>query len=98
MGHGDKKLLAEPVFAKLAEKYGKSPAQVILRWHLQEGNVVFPKTLDPDHMAQNIDIFDFQLTEDETTEMNTLPQKPYYIVPDQAPDFVLAVNDYDAQE
>lgn len=59
---------------------------------------MFPKTFDPDHMAQNIDIFDFELTEDEMADMNALSQKPYHIVPDQAPDFVLAVNDYDAQE
>ena len=50
LGHGDAKLLGEPVFARLAQKYGKTPSQVILRWHIQEGNVVFPKTLNPEHM------------------------------------------------
>ena len=49
-------------------------------------------------MAQNINIFDFELTDDEMAEINGLPQKPYYVVPDEAPDFVLTVNDYDAQE
>ena len=98
LGHGDAKLLAEPVFARLAEKYGKTPAQIILRWHLEEGNVVFPKTLNPAHMAANIDIFDFSLTADEVTEIKALPQNAYYTVPDEAPTFVLQHNDWDVQE
>ena len=98
LGHGDEQLLAEPIFAELAKKYGKTPAQIILRWHLQEGNITFPKTLNPAHMAENIDIFDFELTDDEMESINSLPQNPYYIVPDEAPDFVLTVNDYDAQK
>ena len=98
LGHGDAKLLAEPVFARLAEKYGRTPAQIILRWHLQEGNVVFPKTLHPVHMAENIDIFDFSLTDDEMAEINALPQRAYYDVPEEAPAFVLQHNDWDAQE
>ncbi|WP_251198594.1 aldo/keto reductase [Anaerotardibacter muris] len=98
LGHGDEKLLAEPIFAELGKKYSKTPAQIILRWHLQEGNVIFPKTLNPAHMADNIDIFDFELTDEEMARINSLPQNPYYIVPDEAPDFVLTVNDYDAQK
>lgn len=94
LGHGDKGLQAEPVFTELAEKYGKSPAQIILRWHLQEGNVTFPKTLNPAHMAENIDIFDFELTADEMARVNSLPQHSYYTVPEEAPAFVLAQNDY----
>ena len=97
LGHGDRKLLAEPVFARLASKYGKTAAQVILRWHYQEGNVTFPKTLNPQHMADNIDIFDFELTDDEMAEINALPQHAYYTVPDEAPAFVLAHNDYSRQ-
>ena len=94
LGHGDKGLQAEPVFTELAEKYGKSPAQIILRWHLQEGNVTFPKTLNPAHMAENIDIFDFELTADEMARVNSLPQHSYYTVPEEAPAFVLAQGDY----
>ncbi len=97
LGHGDRKLLAEPVFARLAAKYGKTAAQVILRWHYQEGNVTFPKTLNPQHMADNIDIFDFEPTDDEMAEINALPQHAYYTVPDEAPAFVLAHNDYSRQ-
>lgn len=66
-------------------------------WHIQEGNVVFPKTLNPEHMRENLDVFDFELTADEMAEINGLPQKPYYVVPDEPPAFVLQHNDYDAQ-
>jgi 2,5-diketo-D-gluconate reductase A len=97
LGHGDKALINAPVFTKLAAKYGKSSAQIILRWHIQEGNVVFPKTTNPEHMRQNLEVFDFELTDEEMTEINAIEQKPYYTVPDAAPDFVLVESDFDQQ-
>lgn len=96
-GHGDAKLLAEPVLAKIAEAHGKTAAQVILRWMLQEGVVTFPKTTNPQHILDNIDVFDFELSDDEMTRINALPQKAYYDVPEKAPDFVLVQNDYSKQ-
>ena len=69
LGHGDKALISEPVFTKLAEKYGKSNAQVILRWHIQEGNIIFPKSTNHRHIKDNFDIFDFALTDDEMEEI-----------------------------
>ena len=72
IGHGDKKLLNESVFTKLAEKYGKNNVQIILRWQLQEGNIVFPKSTNPAHLKENIDIFDFELTEDEMNQIREL--------------------------
>ena len=72
IGHGDKGLINEPVFTKLAEKYGKSNVQIILRWHIQEGTIVFPKTTNPQHMKDNFDIFDFALTDDEMAEIRAL--------------------------
>lgn len=96
-GHGDAKLLAEPVIAKIAEAHGKTVAQVILRWMLQEGVVTFPKTTNPQHILDNIDVFDFELSEDEMARINRLPQKAYYDVPEEAPDFVLLQNDYSKQ-
>lgn len=72
IGHGDSGLISEPVFTRLAKKYGKSNVQIILRWHIQEGNIVFPKTTNSEHMAANIDIFDFTLTEEEMNEIRAL--------------------------
>ena len=72
IGHGDKGLIGEAVFTKLAEKYGKSNVQIILRWHIQAGNIVFPKTTNRDHMKDNFDIFDFELTADEMAEIAAL--------------------------
>lgn len=72
IGHGDKGLIGEAVFTRLAEKYGKTNVQIILRWHIQEGNIVFPKTTNPDHMRDNFDIFDFELTAEEMNEIRAL--------------------------
>ena len=80
LGHGDKSLLQEPVFAKLAEKYGKSPAQVILRWHTQMGFVVIPGSRNTAHIKDNLDILDFTLTDEEMAEIAKLDTgKRYYI-------------------
>ncbi len=72
IGHGDKALLNESVFTKLAEKYCKSNVQIILRWHIQEGTIVFPKSTDPKHIRDNIAIFDFELTEGEMEQIRAL--------------------------
>jgi len=78
IGHGDKSLINEPIFTKLGEKYKKSNVQIILRWHIQYGNVVIPKSSNPDHIKENIDIFDFELTEDEMEEIKKLDKDKYY--------------------
>jgi 2,5-diketo-D-gluconate reductase A len=59
------KLTEDSVIVGLANKHGKSPAQVILRWHIQLGNLVIPKTSNPDRLAENIDIFDFELDSED---------------------------------
>ena len=79
LGHGDKALIEEPVFSKLAQKYGKSNAQIILRWHVQSGNIVIPGSKNPAHIKDNFALFDFTLTEDEMAEIAALDQgKRYY--------------------
>lgn len=79
LGHGDKALIQEPVFSGLAEKYGKSNAQIILRWHIQAGNVVIPCSKNPDHIRANFDLFDFSLSDAEMVEIAALNQnKRYY--------------------
>ena len=80
LGHGDAALLKEPVFGKAAEKYKKSSAQIILRWHIQSGNVVIPGSKNPDHIRDNFDLFDFALTEEEMAGIAAINQdKRYYI-------------------
>ena len=78
LGHGDKSLMEEPVFAELGEKYGKSPAQVILRWHTQMGFVVIPGSKNVDHIRDNLDILDFALTGDEMNEIAGLDKNERY--------------------
>ena len=78
LGHGDKNLINEPVFAKLAGKYGKTNAQIILRWHVQSGNVVFPGSRNPEHIRDNFDIFDFALTGEEMAEIAKVDKSVRY--------------------
>ena len=72
IGHGDKGLLNESLFTKLAQKYNKTNVQIILRWHIQEGTIVFPRSTNPVHIEENFEIFDFELTEDEMNEIRKL--------------------------
>lgn len=72
IGHGDKGLINESLFTKLAQKYNKTNVQIILRWHIQEGTIVFPRSTNPVHIKENFEIFDFELTEDEMNEIRKL--------------------------
>jgi 2,5-diketo-D-gluconate reductase A len=58
-------VLDEPVITEIAERFGKTPAQVVIRWYLQVGNVVIPKSVTPERIEQNIEVFDFELTEQD---------------------------------
>lgn len=78
LGHGDKSLMNEPVFKELGEKYGKSPAQVILRWHTQMGFVVIPGSKNVNHIKDNLDILDFTLTEEEMAQIANLDKGERY--------------------
>ncbi|MCR4600375.1 MAG: aldo/keto reductase [Clostridia bacterium] len=78
LGHGDKSLINEPVFAELGRKYGKSSAQIILRWHTQMGFVVIPGSRNVDHIRDNLDILDFELTDDEMAEIAKLDKNERY--------------------
>ena len=78
LGHGDKGLIQEPLFAKLAEKYQKSSAQIILRWHVQNGNVVIPGSKNPAHIRDNFDLFDFSLSDEEMAEIEAMDRKKRY--------------------
>ncbi len=78
LGHGDKALIEEPVFSRLAQKYGKSNAQIILRWHIQSGNIVIPGSKNPAHIKDNFALFDFALTEEEMAEIAALDKNTRY--------------------
>lgn len=100
LGHGDAALLQEPVFARLGEKYGKSSAQIILRWHIQERNIVIPGSKNPSHIHDNFELFDFSLTEEEMAEITGLNRnKRYYTsTPELLESYVSMVPPVDAQK
>ena len=100
LGHGDAALLAEPVFTTLAEKYQKTPAQVILRWHTQMGTSIIPGSKNPDHIADNANIFDFRLTDEEMSQIAQLDDtKKYHEATEEALQGYLSMKpDFDSQE
>ena len=82
LGHGDKSLVEHPLFKKLGQKYGKTPAQVILRWHTQMGFIVIPGSRSAEHIRDNADIFDFRLSDEEMAEVARLDGTKRYYIPD----------------
>ena len=72
LGHGNAGLLGNPVITKLAEKYGKNAGQIILRFEVQEGVITLPKSTNPERIRTNLEVFDFELTEEEMKEMRAL--------------------------
>lgn len=80
IGHGDRNLIDEPLFSRLGKKYGKTNVQIILRWHIQDGNIVIPGSKNTDHIRDNFDIFDFELTEDEMEEIAALDRDAKYYI------------------
>ncbi len=71
MGQG-KGLLADQTLATIAATYGKTPAQIVLRWNIERGLVAIPRSSNPEQLAQNLDIFDFTLTADEAAAISAL--------------------------
>ncbi len=65
-------LLGDPVVAEIAEAHGRTPAQVILRWHVEVGNIAIPKSVTPERIRQNIEVFDFELSAGETDQLAQL--------------------------
>ncbi len=100
LGHGDAALLREPVFAELGRKYGKSPAQIILRWHVQSGNVIFPGSRNPEHIRANFAIFDFSLTGEDMAAIAAVDKdkRYYYATPEIVRKYAAMDLDFDAQE
>lgn len=100
LGHGDKNLINEPIFTKLAEKYGKSNAQIILRWHVQSGDVIFPGSRNPAHIRDNFNIFDFTLTDEEMAEIAKVDKnvRYYNATIEEAQKYAKMNMDFNAQE
>ena len=100
LGHGDKALIEEPLFAELGKKYGKSNAQVILRWHIQDGNIVIPGSKNPAHIKDNFDLFDFALTDAEMARIAAMDKKKRYYVstPELLANYVKMVPPVDEQK
>ena len=85
LGHGDSSLINETVFTALGKKYGKTNAQIILRWHTQMGFAVIPGSKNAGHIRDNLDIFDFALTDEEMGEIAALDKGVrYYTRTDEA--------------
>lgn len=100
LGHGDKALLEEPLFTKLGKKYGKTNAQIILRWHIQDGNIVIPGSKNPAHIKDNFDLFDFSLTEEEMAKIAALDKNTRYYTstPEMLKKYAEIVPDVDGQK
>ena len=97
LGHGDKALINEPVFSTLGQKYGKTPAQVILRWHTQMGFAVIPGSKNVDHIRENLNILDFTLNDEEMKEIAKLDkgERYYHRTDKQLKQFALWKPDFE---
>ena len=71
-------ILRDPVIGEIAKAHGKSAAQIIIRWHIQKGFCVVPGSSNPKHIKENIEVFDFELTQDEMTKMASLNKEKRY--------------------
>jgi len=75
IGRGNKELFQEKVLVDLGKKYNKTVPQVILRWHIEKGNIIFPMSRNPEHIKENWNIFDFKLTKEEVAQIDGLKKK-----------------------
>ena len=99
-GRGNDSVLTENIIKELAEKYGKSPAQIILRWHNQKGVIVIPGSKNPEHIKDNLNIFDFELSEEDMNKIDALDKDtPFYHQTDESlAGFANWNPDFDSQE
>lgn len=99
-GRGNDSIMGEPLIGELAKAHGKSPAQVILRWHVQQGNIVIPGSKTPSHIAQNIELFDFALTDEEMARIAALDRGDtiYHRTPELLDQYLHFVPDVNGQK
>ena len=96
LAEGKHGIFTDPVLTKIGEKYGKSAAQVVLRWNTQRGVSVLPKSVHVERMEQNIDIWDFTLTEEEMAEIAKMDMGHSEIINHFDPQIVKWLNSYKA--
>lgn len=72
LGHADDRLLNDEVLSAIADAHGKSVLQIILRWHMQEGLCAVPGSTNPDHIKENIEIFDFEPSDEEMEQIRAI--------------------------
>lgn len=75
---GKGRLLNDNTLVKLAEKYGKTPAQIVLRWHYQNDTITIPKSVTPSRIAENMQIFDFELSNEDMLEIKMINKNERY--------------------
>ena len=99
LGHGDTSLMEETIITKLASKYNKSAAQIILKWHIQMGFIVIPGSKNVDHIRDNFDILDFELTEEEMNKISSLNKNHRYYYPsmEQLKEFAKMQPEYEKE-
>ena len=99
-GRGNDSVLTEDIIKELAEKYGKSPAQIILRWHNQKGVIVIPGSKNPEYIKDNLNIFDFEISEEDMKKIDELDKNtPFYNQTDESLDGFANCNpDFDSQK
>ncbi len=89
LGQGNRnEMFSEPVVLAIAEKYGKTPAQVMLRFLTQKGIAVIPRSTKPEHIKENFELFDFTLTDNEMAQLATLDKKEPFIGKPETPELV----------
>lgn len=99
-GRGNDSVLTEDVIKEIANKYDKSPAQIILRWHNQKGIIVIPGSKNPEHIKDNLNIFDFELSDEDIDKIDALDKNtPFYNQTDESLDNFANWNpDFDSQK
>ena len=99
-GRGNDSVLTEDIIKELANKYGKSPAQIILKWHNQKGVIVIPGSKNPEHIKDNLNIFDFKLLDEDMKKIDELDKNtPFYNQTDESLDGFAKWNpDFDSQK
>ena len=99
-GRGNDSIMSEPLIGEIAKAHGKSPAQIILRWHVQQGHIVIPGSKTPSHIAQNIDLFDFALTDEEMARIAELDRGDtiYHRTPELLDRYLHFIPDVEGQK